>query len=726
MNQRFIYPVIYFLALSVTGCVSFPEESLSPAIQAEELSQHVHFLAQPALRGRKPLTQGSRRARRYITERFGAYGLAPWGDAESYAQPFGVGTNMIAVLPGADPNLADEVVLVSAHYDHLGKSDEGLCLGASDNAAGVAALLEIAESLTLNATAPRRTVCIAAFDQEESGLLGALAFSQRADFDGNRIAGVVNIDLLGRSGFEVLPEHLFVTGTAGYPSLRQELHQADPHITLLPVSEQLLGARSDHAAFGDLEVCTLFFSCGPYRDYHKPGDIAERVDYEQTRASSHTILAAVEALANTSPRLEPEAPAHFDPEEWQNIKFCLQQIEAKHDTLNEAATQLIGAVDALQQKQSLSNDDLRDLFISHFDALGALMIWPQDPCDPNLSDEEILNHFALGWRMGLLNLDYQSEILETGQALAGHVSQHRRRLVWGIPDFEYERAILHDSYLHIDDANENQLVLTVIPLFSSLSVKPPGILKWPPRFKTSFTLGASWKPKATQGTREELVDIALLGWGRAISEGEPNAYWGKILSRVSETPAERSDDSWDQWLAAHLETEGWADANDWTLAHMRSSNPYLAHTAIRSLPKTPPMEFEPTLVNVMTDVNTHPFVRSSAMAKTHEKSQAATLKALVTMINDTTELETLHLALPKDHVHGQLVDFIKANRAKEMELWSKMQKAPKRKKKSPPAPKTVGELARKHLKDITHKDHGQDPEAWLRCVERHVGKQRIG
>ncbi len=719
MNQSFRILVISFLALSVTGCVSFPEVSLSPTIQAEELSQHVHFLAQPALRGRKPLTQGSRRARRYIRERFTACGLVPWGDAESYAQSFGVGTNMIGVLPGADPNWADEVILVSAHYDHLGKSDEGLCLGASDNAAGVAALLEIAETLTLNAKAPRRTVCFAAFDQEESGLLGALSFSQRADFDGHRIAGVVNIDLLGRSGFEVLPEHLFVSGTAGYPLLRQKLHQADPHIRLLPVSEHLLGARSDHAAFADLEVCTLFFSCGPYRDYHKPGDIADRVNYEQTRASSHTILTAVAALANTSPQWEPEATAYFDPEEWRNIKFCLQQIEAKHDTLNADATLLIGAVEDLQGKQSLTHDDLRDLFMSHADALGALMIWPHDPCDPNLSDEEILNHFALGWRMGLLNLDYRAEILKTGQALAGHVSQYQKRIVWGIPDFEYERAILHDSYLHIEDANDNQLVLTVIPLFSSLSVKPPGILKWPPRFKTSFAIGASWKPKATQGTREELVDISLLGWGRAITEGEPNGYWGKILTRVAEAPAERRDDSWEQWLAWRLDAEDWADANEWTLAHMKSSNPYLAYTAIRSLPETPHRRFEPTLASLITDVNAHPSIRSSAIAKANEKSQTATLQALARTLHDTTDLEGLHLKLGENHPHGPLVDFIKTHRAKEMELWSKTKSFPKQRKTPPPPPKTVGEFALKHLRDITNKDYGPDQEAWLQWLAKH-------
>ena len=99
---------------------------------------------------------------------------------------------------GLDPNLAKEYVILAAHYDHLGRTKQGLCLGACDNASGVAALLEIAEELALAPQRPRRSVCFAAFDQEEKFSLGALALTCRQDYDPNRIAGVVNLDMLGR------------------------------------------------------------------------------------------------------------------------------------------------------------------------------------------------------------------------------------------------------------------------------------------------------------------------------------------------------------------------------------------------------------------------------------------------------------------------------------------------------------------------------------------------
>ncbi len=202
---------------ALAGCVEIPPEHLSLPIEKEELSDHVHFLAQPALRGRKPKTAGSRDARRYIESRFQAFGLKPWGSTKAYAQPFGFGTNVIGVLPGSDEQLADRMVLLSAHYDHLGVGKNGkACLGATDNASGVAALLEIAERLSLAENRLRRTICFAAFDCEETFLLGAFAFTCREDFDREKLDAVINVDMLGRDFWDVVDNTLVVVGTRGY------------------------------------------------------------------------------------------------------------------------------------------------------------------------------------------------------------------------------------------------------------------------------------------------------------------------------------------------------------------------------------------------------------------------------------------------------------------------------------------------------------------------------
>jgi len=213
--------------LSLSGCVSLPLplEQLSAPVETTELTQHVNFLAQPALKGREAGSWESATVREYLAGRFADYGLLPWPGVQTYAQDFAFGTNMIAILPGTDPDLADEIVILSAHYDHLGKGRKGVYPGACDNASGVAALLEIAEQMTLAGKPPKRTVCFASFDAEERMAFGAFAFSLSKAFEGKKIVAVVNIDMLGRDFLDIIKNSLFVVGTENYPRLRAEIMQ---------------------------------------------------------------------------------------------------------------------------------------------------------------------------------------------------------------------------------------------------------------------------------------------------------------------------------------------------------------------------------------------------------------------------------------------------------------------------------------------------------------------
>ena len=102
--------------------------------------------------------------------------------------------NVLGVLPGRDPEFADEVVVISAHYDHLGQSPDGTVWdGANDDASGVAAMLEIARNWQEQGYVPRRTVLFAAWDAEEIGLLGASHFVQRPQYPLENIVGVIQI-----------------------------------------------------------------------------------------------------------------------------------------------------------------------------------------------------------------------------------------------------------------------------------------------------------------------------------------------------------------------------------------------------------------------------------------------------------------------------------------------------------------------------------------------------
>src|SRR5690349_41683 len=147
------------------------EAELSEDITVAELRAHVYRLASPEFLGRKG--PGAARTARHLAAAFERLKLQPaFGD--SYFQPIPwllgddpkesfIGRNVGAVLPGSDPKLKDEWVLLSAHFDHLGKQGDQLFPGADDNATGVAMLLEVAERFALRKEKPRRTVVFVAF-----------------------------------------------------------------------------------------------------------------------------------------------------------------------------------------------------------------------------------------------------------------------------------------------------------------------------------------------------------------------------------------------------------------------------------------------------------------------------------------------------------------------------------------------------------------------------------
>ena len=347
------------------GCVSIPPEVATREIAAHELSGHVRFLAQPALGGRAPRSTGSRLARKYIRSRFEAYGLEPWGTSAGFDQPFSLATNVVGVLRGSDPELADDVVLVCAHYDHVGKDYKGgMHPGAADNASGVAALLEAAERLAAGAR-PRRSIAFAAFDCEEMGLVGAVAFHLRDDFDKKRIAAIVNVDVLGRALLDAIEDTLFVLGTNGRPELLAEIEKGadETGIRVLPFPEHLVGPMGDHAAFLPVEGPVLFFSCGYFHDYHQPTDTPDRIDYADLEQEARVICRTVERLANAD-RFERGTDLERDGlADLRGLRVVLAELSAERElaglTEGEAAilAELSAQAGQLVEQGAVSRED---------------------------------------------------------------------------------------------------------------------------------------------------------------------------------------------------------------------------------------------------------------------------------------------------------------------------------------------------------------------------------
>lgn len=203
--------------------------------------------------------------------------------------------NVIGMVPGSDPTLAKEYIVVGAHFDHLGWGGEGslysgskpaIHYGADDNASGVAAILELAAKIKANPL-PRSVVFIA-FSGEEMGLLGSSFYTKNPSVPVEQTALMMNLDMVGRLKNNKLNIH--GTGTAeGFEDLVKTKAQAFG----LAISTSADGfGPSDHTSFYAQEVPVLFLFTGLHEDYHRPTDTWEKINY----AGVETVVNYAETL----------------------------------------------------------------------------------------------------------------------------------------------------------------------------------------------------------------------------------------------------------------------------------------------------------------------------------------------------------------------------------------------------------------------------------------------
>jgi hypothetical protein len=218
----------------------------------------------------------------------------------------GTTANVVGLLPGGDPALAGEAVVVGAHYDHLGRGSpfslapergDAVHPGADDNASGTAAMLGIAEAMSRSG-AGRRTVVFVAFSAEELGLLGSAHYVSRPPVPLERTVAMLNLDSVGR----LREGRLHVMGVDTGEGLRALVEHAGQG---LPVSLALRGdgvGPSDHTAFLNRERPVVVFFTGPHGDYHRPSDTWDKIDAAGLRTVSTVAYRVVRALADRQER----------------------------------------------------------------------------------------------------------------------------------------------------------------------------------------------------------------------------------------------------------------------------------------------------------------------------------------------------------------------------------------------------------------------------------------
>ena len=211
--------------------------------------------------------------------------------------------NVVGILPGSDPNLKNENILIGAHYDHLGlgyfgtldSSAEGqIHHGADDNASGTSVLLRLAEQLVRVNPKPHRTVIFAAFSGEELGLLGSRHYVDHPTMPLASTRVMLNMDMVGR----LRENRLTVFGTRSGNEL-SDIVQEQARRLGLEVTESDGVGRSDHMSFYNRKIPVLHFFTGTHADYHRPSDTWDKVNVEGMNKVADLILAIAEQLANT-------------------------------------------------------------------------------------------------------------------------------------------------------------------------------------------------------------------------------------------------------------------------------------------------------------------------------------------------------------------------------------------------------------------------------------------
>lgn len=230
------------------------------------------------------------------------------------------GENVLAFIPGTDKK--EEVIVITAHYDHLGKRDSLIFNGADDDGTGTASLIEIAQSFMLAKKAgkkPRRSILIMPVSGEEKGLLGSRYYTDNPIFPLSNTVANLNIDMIGRYDENHLEDSNYVY-LIGADKLSQDLHDVSEKVNQLYTNFNLdyrfneeddpnrFYYRSDHYNFAKNNVPVIFYFSGVHEDYHKSTDTVEKIDFEKTEKIARYVFLTAWELANREERIQLNDP----------------------------------------------------------------------------------------------------------------------------------------------------------------------------------------------------------------------------------------------------------------------------------------------------------------------------------------------------------------------------------------------------------------------------------
>ncbi|MBN4082862.1 MAG: peptidase M28 [Lutibacter sp.] len=306
----------------VTGEIA---TTFANTITANDLKDHLYRIASDEFEGRETGEIGQKRAADYLKSFYIESGIAsPYGGSDYFQsiptehlrESINPSENVVAFIEGSkNPN---EIIVISAHYDHLGMNSGGIYYGADDDGSGTVAILEIAEAFkqaVSKGNGPKRSILFLHVTGEEKGLLGSKYYTNFPIFPLKNTVTNLNIDMIGRvdEAHTNNPNFVYLIGS---DKLSSELHDLSEEINARFTQLDLdyiynedddpnrFYYRSDHYNFAKNNIPIIFYFNGTHEDYHKTSDTPDKINYELLTKRTQLIFFTAWEIANRRQRIK--------------------------------------------------------------------------------------------------------------------------------------------------------------------------------------------------------------------------------------------------------------------------------------------------------------------------------------------------------------------------------------------------------------------------------------
>jgi len=296
-------------------------------IKLEDLKKNLYVIASDEMEGRDTGSQGQKKAGEYMINYYKSLGISFPKTLGSYYQKVPSeymkkrggedlpdSENILAFIEGSEK--PDEIIVISAHYDHVGTQNGVVYNGADDDGSGTVAVMEIAkafQSAKKAGNGPKRSILFLHVTGEEHGLFGSEFYSDNPVFPLANTVVDLNIDMIGRDDPENRGKnYVYVIGSEMLSSELKVINEAANKKTVNlelnykyddPKDPQRLYYRSDHYNFAKNNIPVAFYFDGIHEDYHKPTDDVEKIDYSMLQKRTQLVFATAWEIANREARI---------------------------------------------------------------------------------------------------------------------------------------------------------------------------------------------------------------------------------------------------------------------------------------------------------------------------------------------------------------------------------------------------------------------------------------